>query len=254
MNDRQSVWAVEDSSTRTNASYPTFVYDILNRSSVGNVGILIDRALEIPNKEHPKLERSTSSRTVPNIRTNLASLTTRKRQQHILLMYIGGIDDRFALRLVLQLAQNEDVTATIVYIDASSLKGVSAPETTDASSSAVPSLTTTERESDAVFFASLRDSLPAELSSRVVFRKESLANNASTAVGFAVAIAQDEASQAHGEANQMVVVGRRSVGGEPFSADPSGEADTRKALGAVGDALVRKGVKSSVLILQGAAQ
>ncbi|CRG91016.1 K(+)/H(+) antiporter 1 [Talaromyces islandicus] len=254
MSDRQSVWTVEDSSTRANASYPTFVYDILNRSSIGNVGVLVDRALKIPNKEHPKLERSTSSRTVPNIRTNLASLTTRKREQHILLIYIGGADDRFALRLVLQLAQNEDVTATIVHIDASSLKGVSVPETTEASSSAVPSLAATDKESDAIFFASLRESLPAELSSRVVFRNESLTNNASTVVGLAVAIAQDEASKAHSEPNQMVVVGRRSVGGEPFSADPSGEPDTQKALGAVGDALVRKGVKSSVLVLQGAAQ
>lgn len=254
MSDRQSVWSVEDSSTRANASYPTFVYDILNRSSVGNVGILIDRALEIPKKEHPSLERSTSSRTVPNIRTNLASLTTRKREQHILLMYIGGADDRFALRLVLQLAQNEDVTATIVQIDASSLQGSSTPETAGASSSAVPSLFKTETESDAVFFASLRDSLPVELSSRVVFRKESLTSNATTVVGFAVGIAQDEASQAHGEANRMVIVGRRSVGGETLSVDPSGEADTQKALGAVGDALVRKGVKSSVLVLQGAAQ
>jgi hypothetical protein len=254
MSDRQSVWSVEDSSTRANASYPTFVYDILNRSSVGNVGILIDRALEIPNKEHPSMERSTSSRTVPNIRTNLASLTTRKREQHILLMYIGGADDRFALRLVLQLAQNEDVTATIVHIDASSLQGASTPETAGASSSAVPSLSKTETESDAVFFASLRDSLPAELSSRVVFRKESLASNATTIVGFAVGIAQNEASQAHSEANQMVIVGRRSVGGETLSIDPSGEADTQKALGTIGDALVRNGVKSSVLVLQGAAQ
>ncbi|KAH8703189.1 putative K homeostasis protein Kha1 [Talaromyces proteolyticus] len=245
MSDLQSVWGVEDSSNRVNASYPSFVSEILQRSSVNNVGILIDRALEIPSKEGLGLERSSSGRTVPNIRTNLASLTTGNREQHLLFMYFGGADDRFALRFVLQLARNELVTATIIYVD---VPASTSQTTAESSSSAA-----THEESDAIFFASIRDSLPAELSSRVVFRKESLTNTATTAASLAVGIAQDEATRARDETNQMVIVGRRTVQEESSPVESGGEADTQRALGVVGNALVRRGVKASVLVLQGVA-
>jgi hypothetical protein len=112
------------------------------------------------------------------------------------------------------------------------------------------------KDHDTAFFASIRDSLPDTLSSRVVFRTVSSTATAEptpvSPLDLAFSAAQDEAEQVKTEpTNRIVVVGRRSVGGEPTSADPNGEPDTRKALGVVGETLLRRGVKASVLVLQG---
>lgn len=235
--DRQSVWSSESASDNTNAPYPSFVSDVLrgiNSFSNVSVGILVDRALDMPSQERHTLHRANSTVSLPNIRTNLASLTAGNRNQHILFLYIGGPDDRFALRLVLQLARNHLVTATIVHIDI--------PKTgTEAN----------EAEIDRTFFASMRDSLSSELSSRVVFSTVVSTTTNADAVKLAVDAADNEASQARGETNQIIVVGRRSVGtGSSSSTESSDGPNARSVLGAVGDALVRKESRASVLVVQ----
>ncbi|QGA18901.1 hypothetical protein EYB26_006586 [Talaromyces marneffei] len=235
--DRQSVWSSESASDNTDAPYPSFVSDVLRGvSSFSNtsVGILVDRALDMPSQEHHTLKRATSTSSLPNIRTNLASLTAGNRNRHILFLFIGGSDDRFALRLILQLACNELVTATILHID-------------------VPKAGTeaNEAENDKTFFASMRDSLSSELLSRVVFSTVvATAANADT-VKLAVDAADNETSQARGETNQIIVVGRRSLGSSS-STESSDGPDARSVLGVVGDALVRKQSRASVLVVQAA--
>jgi hypothetical protein len=234
--DRQSVWSSESASDNTNAPYPSFVSDILRgiaSFSNASVGILVDRALDMPSQERHTLHRATSTHSLPNIRTNLASLTAGNRNQHILFLYIGGPDDRYALRLVLQLAHNHLVTATIVHIDV--------PKT---------EIEANEAEIDKTFFASMRDSLSSELSSRVVFSTVTSTATNADAVKLAVSAADNEASQARGETNQIIVVGRRSVGSGSSSTESSDGPDARSVLGAVGDALVRKESRASVLIVQ----
>lgn len=235
--DRQSVWLSESASDNTNAPYPSFVSTVLRgvqSFSNTSVGVLIDRALDVPSQERHTLHRTNSTLSLPNIRTNLASLTAGNRNQHILLLYIGGPDDHFALRLVLQLAHNHLVTATIIHIN-------------------VPRATASnEAEIDRAFFASMRDSLPTELSSRVVFSTVSSTVMDADAVKLAVDAADKEASQARGETNQVIVVGRRSISGDSSSVESSDGADARSVLGAVGDALVRKESRASVLVVQAA--
>lgn len=267
MSDRQSLWSTDDSSRSSLAPYPAFVSEVLSRVS-NDVGILVDRALEIPsNPSRPNAKRSDSARTVPNIKNALPPVLCGDRNQHVLFLYFGGADDRFALRLVLQLAQNELVTATIVHVDLPASHSSEAPlstsftvpplansssDETKGPESRVLPLSPSDKEHDQIFFAAIRDSLPAELSSRVVFRRVSLTDGAATAVSLAVTSAQEEeASQTKARSSsQLVVVGRRSVCGEPSSADATGEADTRKALGVVGEALVRRSVRASVLVVQ----
>jgi hypothetical protein len=267
MSDRQSLWSTDDSSRSSLAPYPAFVSQVLSHVS-NDVGILVDRAVEIPsNSSRPNAKRSDSARTVPNIKNALPPVLCGDRNQHVLFLYFGGADDRFALRLVLQLAQNELVTATIVHVDIPASHSSEAPlstsftvpplansssDETKGSESRVLPLSPSDKEHDQIFFAAIRDSLPAELSSRVVFRRVSLTDGAATAVSLAVTAAQEEeASQTKARSSsQLVVVGRRSVGGEPSSVDATGEADTRKALGVVGEALVRRSVRASVLVVQ----
>jgi hypothetical protein len=267
MSDRQSLWSTDDSSRSSNAPYPAFVSEILSHVS-SDVGILVDRALEIPsNPSRPNASRSASARTVPNIKNPLPAVPSGDRNQHVLFLYFGGADDRFALRMVLQLAQNELVTATIVHVDipaspdgelfssVSSSAGPSVANNSGESSkgpeSRVLPLSSTDKEHDQNFFKAIRDSLPAELSSRVVFRRVTLTHSAATAASLAVSVVQEEATQTKAESSsQLVIVGRRSVGGEPSSVDANGDADTRMALGVVGEALVRRSVRASVLVVQ----
>lgn len=238
MIDRQSVWSSESASDNTNAPYPSFVSDVLRgvaSFSNASVGILVDRALDMPSQERHTIQRAASTLSLPNIRTNLASLTAGNRNQHILFLFIGGPDDRFALRLVLQLARNHLVTATIVHVDV--------PSTSN--SETEPN----EREIDRTFFATMRDSLSSELSSRVVFSTITSTLTNADPVKLAVDAADNESSQARGETNQIIVVGRRSVG-SGSSTESSDGPDARSVLGAVGDALVRKESKASVLVVQ----
>jgi hypothetical protein len=259
MIDRQSVWPSENPSSTTNAPYPVFVSDILrgvtsSTQSSTHVGILVDRALDIPSQERHTLERSANTRSLPNMRTNLASLTAGNRNQHVLLLYIGGADDRFALRLVLQLARNQLVTATIAQIDVPlSTKTTSSTETNDEDhqKSTTSDSLLKEKEIDSSFFASMRDSLSTELSSRVVFRTVSSADPSSSSVKLALDTVDNEARQAHSDANLIIVVGRRNGGSVP-AADLGDRSDTRSVLGVVGDAVVHKGPKASVLVLQAA--
>jgi hypothetical protein len=252
MSERQDLFGVEDSSRLAGTPYPAFVSSIVSRVSSG-VGIFIDRGLAVPSKERPAPTMSSSSWSFHSNRSNRPAVATAHRSQHIVFLFYGGPDDRFALRFVLQLAKNELVTATIVQIDV--------PPDHSASSSSVPgqegkvgTVSVQEKESDTIFFASIRDSLPTELSSRVVFRRVSATDNTATAVSLAVSTAQEETGRTENDVSQIVVVGRRSVGVEWSVSDSSDDAglDTRKALSEVGEALVRRGngVKASVLVLQ----
>lgn len=266
MSDRQSLWSTEDSSQVSDAPYPVFVSDILSRVR-SDVGILVDRTLDVPGKERPVATRTISSRSLPTIQPEILFTT---RNHHILFLYLGGPDDRLALRFVTQLARNELVTATIIHLDVPTLAekntltaakslfnhssspgaGASKSILNDSAEPQFLPISAEDKTNDTSFFDTIQHSLPDELSPRVAFRRVSPSNSASTAVSLALATAQEEASQVKSDCNRLVVVGRRSLGGEPTSEDASGMADTRKALGPVGEVLVGRGVNAAVLVLQ----
>lgn len=261
MSERQDPAGTEDSSRLASAPYPAFVSRVVSRVATG-VGIFVDRGLKVPNKERPAPTRASSTWSFHSSRSNPPALPTAHRNQHILFLFYGGPDDRFGLRFVLQLAQNELVTATIVHVDvpaespsssSATKQGATVSGNDDVPSTRSLPISVQEKESDTGFFASIRDSLPSELSSRVVFRRIGL-DDASTAVSLAVSTAQEETGRAGNNVSHIVAVGRRSVGVEWAVSDASDEAgvDTRTALGVVGEALARRGnsVKASVLVLQ----
>jgi len=211
------------------APYPAFVSGLLPRLPSG-VGIFIDRARTIPSaKPRPPLMRRTiSTMSVQSTSGRQQTvLPAACRKQHLFLPFFGGPDDRFALRLVLQLAQNSSVT--VAHLDLSQ-----------------------DQEADAAFLAAMRDSLAGEASS-VVFQPLSLASGETDVVQLAVRAAQDETHSAAEDVSYIVVVGRRSVGGEPADHSPDdGALDVRKAIGVIGEAMARRdnSVKASVLVVQ----
>ncbi|KAL2004749.1 hypothetical protein VTN00DRAFT_3277 [Thermoascus crustaceus] len=262
--------------------YSGFVSSLLKRVS-SNVGIFVDRGFDMPSfdKRHPLgPKRSISAMSIRSFQNNI-SITAAVRTHHIFFPYFGGEDGRFALRFVLQLAQNEMVTATIVHVDfpvdaavtvtspepalirsTSASKVAPDPTKSDVSAASLPASTQSaqsaqEKESDSVFFATMRDSLPGALASRVVFQRLVPTDEEMNPVALAVKTAREETGRSPGDVGDIVIVGRRSVSFDRFlesKFDSSEEIgpETRRALGVVGEAMIRRDskVKASVLVVQ----
>jgi hypothetical protein len=154
------------------------------------------------------------------------------------LPFVGGEGDRFALRFVLQLAQSEQVTATIIQIGGSQ---------TDATKSASGSgykfgRLAIERQSDLVFFETLRDSVPRELQERVVFQQSGAENTISDETSLALTTVRKELEQLSNQSESIVVVGRRSSvvrSDLAISIDENIGSDTSRVLGPAASAMVQ---------------
>lgn len=182
------------------------------------------------------------------------------RSHHIFFPFFGGIDDRVALRFVLQLAQNSNVTATIVHFNMAIQAHKKTPEVISTSIPGSSSrLDISERidtdtvyrtaAEDATLLHTLRDTLPQALQNRVVF----VDAPTTTPLGDCLRYARQEIAQSPKNAGDLVVVGR---GKNSRMADNLELGETiqngemRRTLGVVAEAVVSAGIRGSVLVLQ----
>lgn len=261
ISEQQSGLGIDEASRFANGPYTDFVSNVLDQTSC-SVGVLVERSPYTRGSRRPLLaKRSLSALSARGSLWN--SVPAAARSHHVVLPFFGGDDDRFSLRFVLQLAQNDQVTATIIHIDVApspqsgSADTDSPSETGKGKSSTHVSASAQEVESDSNFFAAMRDSLAEELTSRVVFKRVSLAKGETDAVQIAVTTIKEEMSQTPHKAGNMTVVGRRNNRVDPVSGFgmPQEEVgtDASRALGAVGQALVRTENRSvgNILVLRG---
>lgn len=239
LSDRQSGLEVDTASRFVNGSYTDFVSSVLARVP-GHVGILIEHNPESRTAKRPTPQRETSGLSIHSVWSRPAS---GSRSRHIVLPFFGGDDDRFALRLVLQLAQNENVTASIIHI---------AGQQPDASKLGV---STSSSQSDIIFFETLRDSIPMDLKDRVIFQQAGVQETISDPVQLALATVQKDLDLTANKRGSIVVVGRRSGPDSSISIDLGSQSvgtDTQQALGPVASAMVQPENKvfGSVLVLQ----
>jgi len=191
------------------------------------------------------------------------------QSHHIYFPFFGGHDDRVALRFVLQLAQNTNITATITHFITPLVSPSKEGKSPEISGSAGKihsgresgsQLAISERVNtgdlyavaaqDAALLHTLRDSLPDALTSRVVFVDVPTTSPVSDALNHALA----EIAQSPRNAGDLIVVGRglhtHSLNTEiELSANPSG-TDMRKTLGVVAEAILSGGIRGSVLVIQ----
>jgi hypothetical protein len=223
----------------------------------------------------PKLKRNISSLSFRSATENTPAAPISDHSHHLFHPFFGGLDDRVALRFVLQLAENPEVTATVVhfetpagYFDGASTSnnptGTSTPAfplspvatisktPVDAvlaslGDAAIPS------ERDSAFFASLKSSLPATLASRVVF--ESISS--SSPITDVLSRATKELGQVKKNAGDLLVLGRNSAlrngflqeyGGKETFSDNTLAAS--KCIGLLGERAVNAGLEGSILVLQ----
>ncbi|OCL11071.1 K(+)/H(+) antiporter 1 [Glonium stellatum] len=106
------------------SSYASFVHSALENATC-TTGIFINKnfgGTSSTAKERTRLRRTYSGLSIRSgVRDNANNQPVAPiadRSHHIFLPFFGGPDDRAALRLVLQLAENPDVTATLLGQDA----------------------------------------------------------------------------------------------------------------------------------------
>jgi hypothetical protein len=246
LTDRQNGLEVDTASRFANGPYTDFVSNILTRVP-GHVGILIEHSPESHSAKRPTPQRSTSGLSIRSVWSRPAS---GSRSRHIVLPFFGGDDDRFALRLVLQLAQNDQVTATIIQVARLYPTGVST------SISSGTHAGTPSSQSEIVFFETLRDSIPENLKDRVIFQQASAPETISDPVQLALAAVQHDLDLTPNKRGSIVVVGRRSGPSDSCISIDLGPhsvgSDTQRALGPVASAMVQPENKifGSVLVLQ----
>ncbi|RAH58421.1 hypothetical protein BO85DRAFT_275004 [Aspergillus piperis CBS 112811] len=173
------------------APYTAFAESVL-RNVRCNVGLLVERTPRRRNngrglRDKPSLGGLSIHSGNLNLGggiggdRGLAVVPTTRKAHHILLPYFGGKDDRFAVRLVLQLIRNDQVTATVVHVVTGG-GGVAAPKaavaagvlggvrnrkkdsgsTSSSSGGGDGGKKRDVDDSDAVYLAALKDSLDEE--------------------------------------------------------------------------------------------
>ncbi|BFZ63650.1 hypothetical protein YB2330_004782 [Saitoella coloradoensis] len=253
---------------RDERTYAAFVGEAVEgASSTCNVAVLVNKGFggSSPVEEHRlhPLRRRTSAMNISahshSVREKTVAPPIPDRSHHVYMPFFGGADGRVALRLVLQLAANADITATIVFFERvgsgeASSSGVDLSPTTsrteDTPLRTVQSKTkdsTHEAElqdRDLALFESIRRSLPENLASRVLLESA----QTSTPIEDAMARAEMEVGQNLRNAGDLIVVARKSnaIGATDRPGSSYG------TLGVLGGSFVDRGLSASVLVVQGA--
>jgi Kef-type K+ transport system membrane component KefB len=252
MNEQQSYNGTPATPRRLeDTSYVSFVAAAL-KTTTCNTAVFVNRGFggSAVARRPPTLSRQASKISL-SIERGPASSPIMDKSHHIYMPYFGGADGRVALRLVLQLAENPDVTATVVFFDkldgSSNLQESKETEIhgSPVETTSLGSSTSREGKSNAVakvedsdetFFAMIQRSLPVELSSRVIMEHVS----SHSPLEEAISRAQIEVAQNPKNAGDLIVVGRRDLSNE------SGKA----CLGVVAQRFVDGGLRASILVMQ----
>lgn len=238
-----------------NSTYNHFVSKFLDGTPC-NAAIFVNNGFGgPPREENPSLRRKPTSLSLRSITHSSATAPVMDRSHHIFFPFIGGDDDRVALRFVLRLAKNPNVTATILQLKMSCSVTGSAEVTGTADStdtkngtSVATSAQDSSNEEDRSFFASMADSLAGELQPRVFFDSV----DSTEPVEDALSHVRVEVGLSPKNAGDLVIVGRRHEG--VVNAHPthsSGqESEIRSSLGVLAETIILGNVKASVLVIQ----
>jgi nucleotide-binding universal stress UspA family protein len=231
-----------------------------------NTAVIVIRGFGGPTMQAPpRLTRRVSGLSLRSNREPALSPVV-DRSHHIYFPFFGGVDDRVALRLVLQLAQRSNITATIIHfitaapslkspevttdvVQAGTSGGSSSRATTQVITQVIdPEELQTAAAQDTALLHTLRDSLPQELTNRVVFVDVATA----TPLADCVDHARQEIGQSPGNAGDLIVIGRgkHSIISTSEADTVAGSLELRKTLGLVAESIISCGVKGSVLVIQ----
>lgn len=267
--DQSVPYAINASERFRNGTHLDFIQKTLARAvQTCNTGIFINNGFGGVVKTN-ELKRTRSVLSIRSAALEPALLPVTDKSHHVFFPFFGGVDDRVALRFVLQLAKNSVVSLTIAHFNFSG-----AVEETDAAAPAagmssvlakiVPGATTTMTTSsvdptksraaeeevsaqDLVLLHTLQSSLPQELNGRVTFKEVSVSS--ASLLKKTIEIATSVVGQNPKNAGDIVVVGRRHTRLGDDKDDVAG-GDFKKTVGVVADQFIAKEVKASLLVIQ----
>jgi hypothetical protein len=256
--DETTFPSTESHSRFSNGPHTQFVREALDLAAC-NTAVFINHNFGGPRTNERGLQRALSGLSISNPAISVSPIADRSH--HLFLPFLGGPDDRVALRFVLQLAHNVSITATILHLQVTS-DGVSskAPETTEASSGILgrfsksqPSIplsvpfvpATVTSSSDLAYLQTLRDSLPTALASRVVFESVQTSKPISMALKHVIA----EVGQSPRNAGDLIVCGRGTEWGNEVVGDHR-EEEVGKVLGRWAEVCLERGMKASLLVMK----
>ncbi|KAL8736536.1 MAG: hypothetical protein Q9181_002407 [Wetmoreana brouardii] len=247
---------------RENGPHSQFVAAFLNRAPC-HTAVFVNNGFGRPAKE----ERGglTKSKSALSLGSNhgLPTVTLADRSHHIFFPFFGGPDDRAAMRFVLRLARNPNVTATILFVDVDQSSrntdaAVILPPTDAARKNGVSVTASTWEETffehEKGFFVSMKDSLSAELEPRVVF--DSL--DTSQPLHDSLKRAKSEVGQSAKSSGDLIVLGRGRESRISFGTEmlaivgqtSQAGSDVSHSLGDVAQVLMATDVKASLLVVQ----
>ena len=211
-------------------AYTSFIAEALDTADC-TTAVFVNKAFS------GSLEQSPSALTRRMRRENITELPSVDRSHHIFMPFFGGSDGQAALRLVLQLAENPEITATMTHYQ---LKGEDTVIEETVSTKGILDdkirVSTSCETSDDTFFVTMQRTLPEELRQRVTFR---------TSISYdpvqdAVADATTEVGQRENNGGDIIFLGRTtSMVDQPSN-----------CLGLVADCMLERDVKASMVVVQ----
>jgi hypothetical protein len=265
MSDIQTISSDSARTKYATTSYLAFISSALQTAPC-NAAVFLNKGFGGSNtlkRDPPGLFRSRSLASISSAKYGSPQAPIADRSHHIFCPFFGGPDDRFALRLVLQLLENPDVTATIVHFETddsyfgtaeeiASAPGLSRAQTSTSIGGKKALTAVTEQpppaERDAAFFASLKNSIPVELAARVIFVTVNAGSKPVKAVNER---AGEEVGQSPRNAGDLIVIGRNVGRSSAFSKEAGGIfGDAERCLGYLGKTLSSSGLQASVMVVQ----
>ncbi|PYH48069.1 Kha1p [Aspergillus saccharolyticus JOP 1030-1] len=271
--------------------YAGFVESVLQGAATGhaNVGVLVERnayvataattttttTATIATAAATGVQRGQDGKSVVRHRPSLGAMSVQRsgvggwkngraaKAQHIVVPFLGGKDDRLAVRFVCQLARCELVTVSVLHLEV--------PATAAGRMRMQGKKTTGGRAegwweeclvSDSRFLSMMKESLGEEVLDRVVFKKTTIKTDEEEGVAILVEQVKTEMVRSHHQAGNLVVVGRRQPALEALVASQSANsiasaqdevgAEAARVLGVLGQILVKKEnrIVGNVLVMQ----
>ena len=233
MSEEQTISKDSERHKLTGASYVSFISQALN-SAPCNAAVFINKGFSGTLKQrHPALTRRVSTVSLRSSHRDPASTIRTDRSHHIFMPYFGGADGRVALRLLLQLAENPDITATVIHYPASGVEQQNVSPSKEGSNQLSLQRSI---ESDAAFFATVQRSMSPDLDSRVVL--DTSASSSPTID--AIAKAQTEIGQNPKNGGDIIIVARNVVRSDAGAG----------CLGLLANAVLDANLRASLLVVQ----
>jgi hypothetical protein len=218
------------SDSKITSSYIQFTKEIL-ASTAQNVGIFFPQGSAVHQVggriERLKLQRAYS---FSDIHREIQPLPVKNKAHRIILPFFGGDDDRFALMLLLQLCDKQEVTAVVAHLPRENLSS-----------------------DDGNYLTKVSASLPASLSSRIEFQPLDLNDTADDATSAVSAALREDTSDITW--TNLVIVGRRSAAGKLANGKTrlNTSEDLVDCLGQSAGLLISAEIKADLLVVQARA-